>query len=382
MIVKSPYGVSPDIEVTIGGATVDYNTMYRVELILEENQHDMLVIEVSGIPPRAITDYYGKPVQLTISTGPRLSQRFNGYVEDVRPVSLTAGGLMNKSPFQAARIVCMGASYNLRGSTSRTWVGYKLSTIAKELAQKHRLSLDVPSDDYVNETLAQTNESDWQFLVRYAKQLGYRVNVHGTHMHVYDPQSALSRQTFYHELTSLITSGRGIDPQPGQVMEFSGTFSRRNIDGEYKESEIAVLSKDNVVYNLKSTTLTTGNGTNRFPNRVGDFVDNLAEANRRLRAEDRADYDYYADVTTIGIAGCVPGSVLKLNRYDASFDGYWYVQSVKHVAHTNAFTTELRLAKNVKSELKFDNTKPFQIPPVSQYDRDRWVSQKARVNEY
>ena len=111
MIVKSPYGVSPDIEVTIGGATVDYNTMYRVELILEENQHDMLVIEVSGIPPRAITDYYGKPVQLTISTGPRLSQRFNGYVEDVRPVSLTAGGLMNKSPFQAARIVCMGASY-------------------------------------------------------------------------------------------------------------------------------------------------------------------------------------------------------------------------------------------------------------------------------
>lgn len=382
MIVKSPYGVSPEIEVTIGGATVDYNTLYSMELVLEENQHDMLVLEVSGIPPRAVTDYYGAPVELKLKTGPRFKQRFNGYIEDIRPVSLTAGGLMNRSPFQTARIVCMGASYNMRGSTSRTWVGYKLSTIAKELASKHRFSLDVPADDFINENVIQTNESDWQFLVRYAKQLGYRVNVHGTHMHVYDPQSALSRQTFYHKLTSLIGKGVGIDPQPGNIMELTGTFSRRNIDGEYKESEIAVLSKDNAVYNLKSTTLSNGNGTNRFPNRVGELVDSLGEANRRLRAEDRESYDYYADVTAIGIAGCVPGAVLELDKYDGKFDGYWYVQSVKHVAHTNAFTTHLRLAKNVKSELVFNNTKPFQAPPESQYDKNIWVSKRARVNEY
>jgi len=382
MIVKSPVGATPKVDMAIGGVPVDYNTIYAVELLLEENQHDMLVFEVSGIPPRAITDYYGQPVKVEIDSGGKLFQKFVGYVEDIRPVSRTSAGLMNHSPFQDAKIVCMGASYNMRGSTSRSWHGYKLSGVARDLANKHRFSVDVPTDDYVNDSLVQTNESDWQFLTRYATQLGYRVNMHGTHLHIYDPQSALSRQSFYYNLSSLISSSTRFNPHPGHILEFSGTFSRRNIDRSYKESEIAVLGKDNSVYNLKSTMLSNSNGTNRFPNRIGALAYSLGEANRRLRAEDRAKHDYYADVSVIGLAGCVPGAVLKLDKYDAEFDGYWYVKSVKHRIHTDAFITDLRLAKNMKSELVFDGTRPFQPPPDSEYQRGSWVSKKARVNEY
>jgi len=382
MIIKTPYGVSPSIELYISGAAVDYETINAFELELSENKHDMLVLEISGIPPKAITEYWGKPVRLEFRTGANFHHSFYGYVEDIRPFSFTGFGLVNRSPFQTARIVCMGASYNMRGSTSRHWFGYRVSSIAKEIGHKHRFSVDAPSDEYVDDTLVQTNESDWQFLVRYANSLGYKVNSHGTHLHIYRPDSALSRQSSYHVLSTLISKQADIDAAPGNIMEFSGSFSRRNIDGDYKESEIAVIGKDNSLYNLRSSTLSNGNGSNRFPNRMDDYADNVAQGNRRLKQEDRSSYDYYADARVIGVAGCVPGGVVLVDQYASDFDGFWYVQSVKHIVNSRAYVTELRLAKNKNTEMVFDGTAPFQPPPKPYYDFDQWVSTKARFNEY
>jgi hypothetical protein len=44
MITKLPYGLSPTVDIAIGNSTVDYNTINRVELFMEDNQHDMLVM--------------------------------------------------------------------------------------------------------------------------------------------------------------------------------------------------------------------------------------------------------------------------------------------------------------------------------------------------
>lgn len=383
MIRKSPTGLSPEIEISIAGAFVDYDSINRVEIRLEENQHDMAVIDLYGIPPRSITDFYNKPVQLTMSTGANFSQEFYGYVEDVRPTSFTGHGLMNDSPFQEARLVCMGTSYNMRGSRSKVWGGYRLSDIAKEIGSKYRFSVDAPADTAIHDSLLQTNESDWQFLVRYAKFLGYSITVHGTHLHIFDPFKALSRQVSYHVLDSIINSKNNLKERPGQIIDFSGSFSKRNIDGEYKESTIPVVNNDFSMYDVSSTTLDTAhNGIARFPNRVSEYVDNFEEAARRIGATSKEKYDYYADVTVLGVAGCKPGGVVSIDKYGGDFDGYWYVQAVNHVAHSDAFYSELKLAKNINAELSFTNTAPFQEPSKPYYDKDVWVSTRAVANEY
>ena len=383
MIAKKPYGVSPTTTITVGNTSFDPSAVGRIELTLEENSHDMLVMELAGIPPRAITDMYDKPVDVSISTGGNFYQQFVGYVEEVRPESFTGFGLLNNSPFQTVRVICMGASYSMRGARSNTWNGYQLSTIARELSSKYGFSVDVPADRAVNDALVQTNESDWQFLTRYAKFLGYSVNVHGTHLHIYDPYKAKSRQNSYHVLTTLRKNKNDVTPAPGQIIEFNGNFSRRHIDGEYKEHRVTVVNDDNTTYDVSSSNLDLQhNGVARYPNRVTEYVDNYEEAARRISAVSKEKYDYYATATVLGVAGCVPGGIVKVDNYNGDFDTFWYVKSVKHSVHTDSFSTELELAVNTKSELKFTNTQQFTTPPTPVYSKGSWIARDRLVNEY
>jgi phage protein D len=384
MIHKNPYGISPTLEIVVGNASFDYTAVNRVEITLEENHHDILTLDLSGIPPRAITDYYYKPVDVSLYTGGNFYHRFVGYVADVRPKSFTGFGLMNNSPFQDVEIVCMGASYNMRGKTSYAWNGYRLSDIARTMASKYEFSLDVPSDRTINPSLLQANESDWQFLTRYAKFLGYSVNVHGTHMHIYDPFQALSRQNSYHVLTTIRKTRGGVTPAPGQIIEFNATFSRRHIDGEYKETFIPIIDDvDNSTFEVSTAEIQpTHNGFAKYKNRESRYAVSYSEAERRINAIAKDDYDYYADVKVLGVAGAVPGGIVLIDNYNGDFDTYWYVQQVKHYVHSDAFYTELKIARNLNSELKFTNTRKFQTPPTAVYSKGNWIAENRTVNEY
>jgi phage protein D len=383
MIRQNPYGISPTLDITIGNTSFDYTAVNRLEVLMEENRHDMLTLELSGIPPNAITEYYGKPVDISMYTGGNFYHRFVGYVEDVRPKSFTGFGLMNNSPFQDVIVVCMGASYSMRGSTSFAWNGYRLSDIARTMAEKHNFSLDVPSDRTINASLLQANESDWQFLTRYSKFLGYSVNVHGTHMHIYDPYDALSRQNSYHVLTTVRKNKKVVTPSPGQIIEFNGTFSRRHVDGEYKETIIPVINEDNTTYEVSTAEVQpVHNGVAKYKNRSYRYSVSFGEAERRIDAASKEDYDYYADVKVLGIAGCLPGGIVRIDNYNGEFDTYWYVQKVHHHVHSDAFYTELRIGRNINSELQFTNTRKFQTPPKAVYSKGRWIAENRVVNEY
>lgn len=384
MITQSTVGVSARTEILIANVPVDYANIRALEIHLAENQHDMVVFEILGIPPRAITDYHGKPVVVKIDTGGNFSHEFHGYVEDVRPSSASGMGTVDNSPFQEAKVVCMGASYNMRGKRSRTWSNHKLTEIARELCRTYGFSLDAIKDASLHPTLLQTNESDWQFLTRYAQFLGYSVNVHGTHMHVYDPYKALSRQSSYHILSTMRRKiNNSLNPSPGQILKFEGSFSKRHVDGEYKESTVTVVNEDNRMFDVGSRSLTSPNTDNAlFPNRVPEYVDSFEEASRRIGSVAKQKYDYYADAHVLGVAGCVPGGIVNVDNFNSDFDGFWYVQEVKHRVHSQAFTTDLRLARNYNSELQFTNTASAQKPPKSVYGLNRWVAENNRVNIY
>jgi hypothetical protein len=138
------------------------------------------------------------------------------------------------------------------------------------------------------------------------------------------------------------------------------------------------------MFNVTSRTVApTNNGVPRFPNRVAEYTDNFEEAARRISSVSKEKYDYYATAKVIGVAGCKPGGIVRLDNYDTEFDGFWYVQSVKHTVHSNAFFSELELAKNVNSELVFTNTEPMQRPPETAYSsRFGWVAETKRIHEY
>ena len=383
MITKKPYGVSPTVDVLLGNMSFNMNSLNSIEILLEESKHDTLVMDVTGIPTRAITEYYDSPIRVEVSLGAYFKHTFLGYIADVRPSHWSGAGLVDESPFQKAKIVCMGASYEMRGSRSAQWSGYSMSDVAAELAYRYSFSLDVPSRMPVHTRLVQTNESDWQFLTRYANLLGYHVNVHGTHMHVYDPDDAWSRLTSFHKLTTMGKAGGMAKDFPGQILRFDGSFSSRNPDGFYSDTVVSVLQDDGAVFDVSSTDAGI-DGTNgaRFPNRRSDYADTFDEAVLRVKANSKQVYDYTAKILALGVAGCVPGGIVEVDNYGGDFDGVWYVRSVKHVIHSDGFTSELSVGQNSYNALRKENKDVFQTPPKGVYVDGKWKTSEKTVNAY
>lgn len=385
MIPNQKLGASASIQMEVNGASFDYNSISRVEIVLEENSHDMLIVSVSGIAARAVLDYIDVPVMFKLASSVSNSYEFYGYIVDVRPVSVTSAGLVNNSPFQKAELYCMGASYNMRGATSRNWDRYSLSGIATELAEKYGFSVDVPSLPVYHRNLTQSDESDWQFLTRYASSLGFSVAAHGTHLHVYDPYAAVSRRISYAPLLTLRKMQGRPASIPGQIVEFDASFSTRHPDGLYKDTVVSVLDAEGKAYDVSTTDVQNGNieGEALYVNRRSMVLDSFAEAERAIEAVNKEDYDHYATVLVTGLPGCRPGGTVFVDNYnDPRMDGLWYVQSVKHTAHSSAYMTELSIARNTNSQLVPTGAPAFQPPSDSVLKGREWVSNTGRVDVY
>lgn len=383
MIVPSTHGVSPKFEITVNGVEFNYVSLHSIVISLEENIHDVAKLRVAGIPARAITDYLNAAVEIKLYLNANLFQHFVGTIIEVDPSSSTSEGLVNKSPFQDATIVCLGASYDMRGPRERMWSNSTLADVVNELSRRYRFSADVPRTPVIYPQLMQSNESDWQFLVRYARMLGLSVNCHGTHIHVYDPYKAVGRNTSLHKLTTLRGDKSDITQYPGQIFEFKGSFLDLRKGGTINKPVIAVAQPDGNLYDVSWREI------NREEDRSEDrdlrshwFAESYDEAKVVLSAAKKKWYDYTATATVVCTPGVVPGGVVDLLEYNSNFDGLWYVNSVEHTLITNTFSTDLRLKRNRDSQLKYSPVQSFQDPPPPEFHKDRWQSRRSVVNVY
>lgn len=378
MILASSYGLSPSFDLTIGGASVDYQTINSITMEMESNKHDLVTFEMAGLPTRAVTDYRTKPVLLTFNTGPGYSEQFVGYIVEVCPHAVTdVGGYMNGSPFHTATIKCIGASYIMRGAKSARWETSTIENVAKDFARKYGFSLDVPRIPITWPVIIQNNESDWQFLVRYAGLLGLQVSAHNTHIHIYDPFQAVERQVSFNRL---IVANASVAPVPGKISDFRGSFADRQSNGLYKNTTVTVHQDDGLVFDVSSQDVFKVSGRPVIEERLTSSVDSYAEAEFALKSQSKNEYDYQATVTVGGLAGCQPGGVVDLQKYNAEYDGLWFVEAVKHTLTSGAFITELSIKRNTVSELdKSTSAARFQTPPVPVFDGVSWKSSKKEV---
>lgn len=381
MIRKQALGVSPSLEVTIGDASVNYASLSGITVELSENQHDYAVLLFSGLPTKAVTDYIGKGVKISFNTGAAYKHDFAGYVVAVNPVSEVHKGLINDSPFQEAEVICLGVSYDLRGAKSKSWSGYTLAEVATEICDRHGYSLDAPADPLIVPGIHQANESDWQFLVRYASQLGYVVTMHGTHMHIFDPYKAYGRQVSVHRLYTT-RSNLGLNPVPGQILKFEGTFGESVSDGLYKDSLVAVLGDDGLTFDV-STSEVFGTSGGRFTDRLPDYVGSYAEAERVLASRSKECNDYRASIQVLGVAGMLPGGVVDVDNFDADYDGLWYVHSLKHeISASGSFFTTIDAGRNRRETVTPVFVERYAPPPEPRFVSGKWETSRRTIHAY
>lgn len=388
MIFKSSFPNAPDVAVVISGRSVDYSSIQSVSVSIAENQHDIASISFTGLIPKGITDYIGAPVYISIATSPAQVATFYGYVAYLSPEAQARQGLVNNSPFQNAQMICFGASYDMKAQKNRSWDNVSLPVIVETLASTYKYSYSVFNDPFIWTRLVQSKQSDWEFLANAVKALGYGMTINGTHIHVYDPHKAISRQLPYVELKTLRGAENSPQYVPGRIMEFTGTFGDITPDGTSSDFEYIGLDNTGDTVRANSSeehSLLGEKVTSRFTHQIGTNITSVAMLKKFAEASGRVLYPYSATVTTTGIAEPVPNSVAKIDNYDSNFDGYWLIKEVTHTVTRSNYITELKLVTDSLS------TTPPTIRPGAAYETppppklntlDRWESSKEYNNVY
>ena len=354
MIFRGIKANSPYIDIAIDGVALDYASIKELELSLEENSHDMLKVQFAGLGPKVMVSMLNRPVQLTWRFS-AAKHVFTGYVFSVKPTTNTRQGLVNGSPFQTADVICMGSSSVLRGKKTRIWEKVTLANIVKELSNTYRFTFSIPNDSSTFPRVIQSEESDWEFLVRVASALGYYANMHGTHLVLWDRTRYLARRASYGEVLSFKDSTARTIDRPGVIIDMDASY-------ELPSSSTAsgIDSAGNRTGNIGPFSNNTGAGyevNHLFNNELFLNTTSVGLANAVVRSDNIASKPFVARVLTQGLTGCLPGGIIRMDSYGSDTDGLWCIMSVKQRAIRDRFTSELILTR------ESTNDSPVNLPP-------------------
>lgn len=386
MIFRNSFPNSPLLKIYIDRASVPDSQIVSVDLHFAENKHDMAVITYSGFPGMAVTEYRGLPVAIELGNNEASITRFVGYVAYVDVEANTRMGIVNKSLIQAAKVVCFGASYEMKAIKSTFYEDYTLPKLVSDLAQKYNMSYSVPNNNYTFTRIEQGGKSDWELLVNTANSIGYNVQVNGTHIHIYDPFSAYFRSQPVTLLQNLAenTEARGA----GNIYEFKGTFGDITPDGGAVNWNLKSLDIRGKEIEYETASLSGSRLGKRLPSRFTHEITLNTVSQEALQQitnkYEKQMFPMNAEVSVVGVSTALPGRLALVSRYDSMFDAHWLISEVTHSVNQVHYITKLKIKTDSTNENEMQTVpgSGFKEPPAATLRNNYWASSKEFAYVY
>lgn len=321
-----------DLEIKGELLNLTASELKQVRISNAENKHESAVI-TTQLTKAQIDRYVGEPV--TFRYGPRFSGgTFYGYVLTINP----------NQDYQKDTIVdiaCFGTTWPMQSGQPRFFPRRTASSVLAEIIIGHRLGCQIEDNPYVWHALAQTEESDWEFIQTLATRLGYAVYVHNGVVRVLNPKRVLTESEVYQRY---IRSGDVLDPSR-RLLDFNPTTQSLRIRDNVKPSfgyfdgSVARLSQPLGTYPYRMSVDT--------PIKDRDMAGVYSEAWER-----RIDFwNQQATARVSGNAMIMPGVNVSIQVSGNpsgrnEYDGVWFVRAVEHSFTNNSFQTALSLARD------------------------------------
>lgn len=385
MITTGSSSIELKFEVLIHNGFLEYSSIQRVNIELEEGKHNLATMDIAGIPPEYLDTYIDLPVAIKVTVGGVRTHTFNGYIVYLEPTSENIQGLVNKSPFQTTRMYCFGTSYVMRNRRTEVHNNKTIVQIAKEFADKYNFTVSVPNDPYVFPRLVQSGESDWEFLSKVAELSGYRVLMRGVHIDIWDPYAVFSRIGTT-PLYAMSGNKGSVSAASGQVIKFHGIVGAVTPLAAKVPDTIHALINGEIA--TLSTDVSSGLGTavrSMFADEVAENADSIDMANAILKGRSRQKFPYVAHVDAVGDPTITPGMAVNIDRYNSALDGIWLVTAVRHEMFRGSCMSYLTLVKDSNFSTVIDPTEKVLPPPelTTPYIKNmRWVTTQELVNVY
>ena len=375
--------------VRLENAPFSMRSLQRIKVSFSENQHDVALLEMVGVPPEHIKQYVDKPIEIFVKINGGKEFRFYGYVSHVDARSVTHEGTVEYQPFQLYTMMCVGSSHLLRSLQTTSWENVTLENIVHEIATQYRLGYSIPNDTYVFKRLVQTEESLWKLLTKACDQLGYCVTLSNAHIHVWDIDKAFARQPSYTVLRGTLNKKVAYSPSPGDIISIDSTIGADDVSQQAGDKTISYVTDSGNVTTVDAFQLATVNSfgtplTSRFNNTLSANVDSFEKAKRFVQSRVKKSNPHTADVLVFGDPSIKPGGVVNITGYGGTFDGFWYVESVSHDLLTDSLTTSLKVKKKGDYEVlpKFPSVERYVPAPFPVLIDNKWVQQTEHVNVY
>ena len=346
----------------LDGAPV-FGTIKSMEMTLSEGAHDEVVMVISSDPNEM--DYgsvHNKAASFTF--GDDTMGRFFGYVTNIQPDEKW------ERPRQVYVLSMLGMSMVMKTGKPRFYNAVGADTVLARLAKDHRLGFsdEFAKKHYVWPTLAQTDESDWEFATDLARRIGGSLICTRGVLRLIDPNSVLRRQL------PVVFTTRNMNDGQNYVYDFAPAHYSDRLPSNWSP-RVSYTAGGRAT--VAETPARTFSGATPVRN-----SEEAAMAQVRLPV----DWEEQASARLQGDHRIVPGTVIQfettlLTTFKAPYDGMWYVWRVQHNIRTGIFQTRVEIARvthPVRSN--FDSTSRFWFmgtrgaPQVQMSATGQWIS--------
>jgi phage protein D len=305
----------------------------------------------------------GTPVSITIK-GYGSSRTINGYVHHVTP---------DLSPSKSyVDVTVIGASRVFKQQSQKIWRNATADQIVTEIAQTNNFSFVAIPHPRVYEQVSQTGMSDWEIMVRLAKQCGYSLKCDNTNL-------------YFQPLTQDFTDFRqeaAYYVMHGLDQKDTGIYSFTPMIGEsipYTNARKATVTISGVDKTTKTSHTHTNqvNPTATRKDYVAPIFDSYHThvvapsyeiAKYEASAADEINrYAYRGEVVIQGNPNILPDSPLFLDGLGKTYSGYWTALSVEHIILGNKeYTTKILVgADSLGLSSKWTDNKNVTYPSQS-----------------
>lgn len=339
---------------------------YSATLYQKNYEHEMLSVvfrdwnvEYDAIKP-------GSPVLVEMK-GTTSSREFNGYVHHIEP---------NHTPGTAfTEVVMIGASFPLKQATQKVFKDYTADQVCRDIARKHGLSYFGVPHPRIFDQISHTGSTDWQILVRLAKQIGYTLRTQNTELY-FEPILE-DFKNYRSEASTFIMRSEG-HIQGSTLYSFNPIISESiSHDGDDMKAAHAIQGVDRVgkspvsvtkkKRNPKTKTLAQYEMFDRFNTNIVAPSPEVA-AFEAEAAELRASFPYRGMAVVLGEPDLRPNMPVYLNGIGSTYSGYWVILGAQHkIVETERnvykYTTELYIGTDsLGSAEKFGGTLVYSPP--------------------
>lgn len=313
------------------GVTVNSTSGVKATLVQRFLHHDVAVVRIPNLRLDSTSKSlaYGTPFQMEYAS-PTHKATMLGYVHNAQPWTGP-----NSS---GTTITAVGASMPLKTSNRRLFTQMTATDIAHKIAVENRLAFDGEAHPRVFHQVAQSGESDWQFLVALAKRVGYSVRVEGVTLQ-FISRKTLSR--YYRSIAPVVTASRSDNLQQKglrDVLSFNPMLSEHAQEGSEYLARHVVEGLDHA----GNFTTAQVDGVPTPGRAQGDpaftrfhSVEIAAtQAEARYIAEAQAENNRYpikAEATFIGNPLLAPNRCVYIKGLNDGLSGYWTLTEVVHV---------------------------------------------------